>query len=169
MKRKAAFFFPLVFFFLFSPSRLRAQTSASDPAMKSTQFNTTGFPRWAKDLRRGEIIAFGSFPFTYFFSTFGFDLYRMSNNSWDMRYAPWPLKPAGAIEPTKDEKIMTLGIAAGGAIVIALVDYGITRYKRNRLERENRSLPEGTPIIIRKPLYTEEDDVPVLFPEIESP
>ena len=63
---------------------------------------------------------------------------------------------AGAIGQTQDERIMTIGLAAGGAIVIALVDYGIMRYKRSREQVEIRNLPEGTPIITRRPLYEEE-------------
>jgi hypothetical protein len=124
--------------------------------MVSTQFDMTGFPLWAKDLRRGEIIAFGSFPFMYFFANFGYDAYRWSNNGNDMRYAPWPFNSAGTIEKTNDEKLLTIGIAAGGAVLAALIDYGIMRYKRSRLEREQENLPDGTPIIIRKPLYDEE-------------
>ena len=148
------FLFAVLFFMLLSS--LYSQTSTPDPNMVSSQFDMTDFPQWAKDLRRAEIITFGAFPFAYFFSNFAFDSYRWSNNSWDTRYAPWPITSAGGIEKSQDEKIMTLGIAAGSAIVIALVDYGIMRYKRNKLERENQNLPDGTPIIIRRPLLEEE-------------
>ena len=155
MKKNQVFLLALLFLILLS--KLCAQTtSTTDPDMVSSQFDTTDFSQWAKDLRRAEIIAFGSFPFAYFFSNFIYDSYRWSNNGWDTRYAPWPITSAGGVGQTPDEKIMTLGIAAGGAILIALVDYGIMRYKRNKLERENSNLPEGTPIIIRTPLLEEE-------------
>jgi hypothetical protein len=149
----------LLFFFLLlcfiSPFGLNAQSSSTTG---NTQFDMTGFPLWAKDLRRGEIIAFGAFPFAYFFSNFGFDTYRFFSNGYDTRYAPWPFAPAAAIEQTQDEKFLTLGIAAGGAVVIALVDYAIMRYKRSKEQGEIRNLPEGTPIINRRPLYEDEDD-----------
>jgi len=156
MKKKLTFFCFFTLLFFISLSALCAQASTPDPNMVSSEFDTTGFPQWAKDLRRFEIIAFGSFPFAYFFSNFAYNTYRWSNNEWDTRYAPWPITSAGGIEQTKDEKIVTLGIAAGGAVLIALVDYGIMRYKRSKLERENSQLPEGTPIIIRRPLLEED-------------
>ena len=153
MKRSAV----LLLLIFVSLSGLWAQTStAADPDMTSTQFDMTGFPLWARDLRRFEIITFGSFPFAYFFSNFGVDLYRSAKNGWDRRYAPWPATAAGAIDKTKSERFLTIGVAAGGAVLIAVIDYGIVRYKRNRLEKESRNLPPGTPIIIRKPLYEEE-------------
>jgi hypothetical protein len=161
MKKKAGKFFFLILLFIISPSLLWAQSSTTET---STQFDTTGFPRWAKDLRRAEIITFGSFPFAYFFANFAFDAYRWSNHGWDNRYAPWPFNSAATVEQTQDEKIMTLGIAAGTAILISVIDNFIMRYKRNRLERE-AILSEGTPIVIRKPLYEEEE----ALPESENP
>jgi hypothetical protein len=154
---RTVFFFVLIFFICVSFSN--AQTS-SDPGMISSQFDTTGFPLWAKNLRRGEIIAFGSFPLSYFFANFSFDMYRFATNDWDRRYAPRPLKAAGAIEQTKDEKKVVLGIAAGVAVMIALVDYGIAAFKQKKLEREISQLPASNPIIIRKPMYEDEYKTP---------
>jgi hypothetical protein len=146
------FVFVLVFF-SFSAGEVFAQTSSS--AGTSTYFDMTGFPLWTRDLRRGEIVAFGSFPFAYFFTNFFYDTYRTAAHGWDRRYAPWPLKPAGSIGRTQDEEFLTLGIAAGGAVAIAIVDHIIVRYKRNKLEEEIRRLPAGTPIIVRRPLDEE--------------
>jgi hypothetical protein len=151
---RSSFFFLLAFLLL--GFALYAQTSA-DASMGSTQFDMSGFPQWTRDLRRAEIVAFGSFPFAYFFTNFSFDMYRCASNGWDRQYAPWPAKPAAAIEQTREEKIRVLQIAAGGAILISLIDYGIVRYKRSQKEKESRSLPSGTPIIIRKPLYEDEE------------
>jgi hypothetical protein len=144
----------LLFLAAFSP--LSAQSSSSSPALPSTQFDTSEFPQWAKDLRRGEIVAFGSFPFAFFFATISMDLYRSAAHDWDRRYAPWPAKPAGSIDMTQDEQVLTLCLAAGGAVLIALTDYAIERYKRSKAEKRSRELPAGTPIIIRKPLDGEE-------------
>jgi hypothetical protein len=143
---------------------LSSQTSATaidatkDPKLISIQFDMTGFPQWAKDLRRGEIIAFGSFPFAYFFTNFFYDTYRCATNGWDTRYAPWPVKSSDAVEKTQQEQFVALGIAAGGAVLIAVADHIIVRYKRNKALEEIRHLPEGTPIIIRRPLY-ENDEI----------
>jgi hypothetical protein len=109
------------------------------------------FPLWAKDLRRAEIVAFGSFPFTFFTATFAIDTYRMSQHDWDRRYAPWPLKAAGAVSMTKDEQLLTIGIAALTSVTISIIDYVIVRLKRAAAERELSRLPQGDPIIIRNP------------------
>jgi hypothetical protein len=151
MKKNRFVLFALLFFVLLPA--LGAQASTGDSSLPSTQFDMNDFPQWAKDLRRAEIVAFGTFPFAYFFSNFGYDLYRYKTNDWDIRYAPWPIKGAGAVEQTHDEKLKVLAYAAGGAVLIAIVDFGIERFKRSR--RENVTLPEGTPIIIRKPLVEE--------------
>ena len=155
--KKTGILLAVILFLLAGNSTLAAQISSS-PATGSTHFDMTGFPQWTRDLRRAEIIAFGSFPFMFFFTNLGVDTYRFASNAWDMRYAPWPLKPAGAVDQTHEQKVLTLGIAAGGSILIALIDFGIVMLKRNRAERESRNLPAGTPIIIRKPLDEEAEE-----------
>ena len=128
---------------------LHAQSSAANPGQG---FDMTGFPQWTKDLRRAEIVAIGSFPFTLFFTTFFYDAYRTTSHGGDMRYAPWPINPAGSIGMTQNEHLLTLGIAVGGSILIAVADHIIVRYRRSKQEQELRNLPVGTPIIIRRPV-----------------
>ncbi|MDR2402984.1 MAG: hypothetical protein LBD78_03035 [Spirochaetaceae bacterium] len=126
-------------------------------------------PRWVRDLRRGEIIAFGSFPFTFFMATTIMDSYRWIQHDGDQRYAPWPVKSAGAINMTKDETNIVIAAAAGGSILVSLADFIILRTKRNRAEREAASRPSGDPIIIRRPWPEAETspDLP-LSPEGEN-
>jgi hypothetical protein len=114
------------------------------------------FPQWVRDLRRAEIIAFGSFPFMMFFSIMGMDLYRSATHDWDSQYYPWPAKGPGAIEMNTDEHLLTLGIAATGSLIFALADHLIVRYKRARAERQRLDLPEGDVIILRRPWPPEE-------------
>jgi hypothetical protein len=118
-------------------------TTPATDGMTSTQFDTTDFPLWAKDLRRAEIIAFGTYPFAFFVANFTLDTYRT--------------RTSGAPK-TKDDQITTLLAAAGGAVFLALIDYGIMRYKRSLLEKESKKIPEGTPVIIQKPLYGSNED-----------
>jgi len=155
--KRSAFFILIFCGLIFS---VYSQTSQTGNINASLQFDMSEFPLWAKDLRRAEIVAFGAFPFMYFFSNFGVDTYRWANHNNNMRYAPWPFNSAGTVEKKDSEKYLTLGIAAGGAVLVALVDYGIMRYKRSRLEREQANLPDGSPIIIRKPLYDDEATLP---------
>jgi len=127
-------------------SGLSAQTDSSN--LSSTQFDMTGSPQWAKDLRRAEIVAFGAFPIMYLFTSYSIDLGRMlTDNSAPLN------------------RYRTLGIAAGGSILLSLVDYSIVLIKRKKVEREIRSLPPGTTIIIRRPLNEEEGET--LLPVME--
>ena len=159
MKRVALF--SLLFFF--SLSGLAAQ--GADAALGgATHFDMTGFPQWSRDLRRGSIVAFGSFPLMYLFANFTFDSYRLATNNWDMRYAPWPFTAAGGVGHTQNEQFQVIGLAAGGAVLVALIDFGIVLHRRNRLEREARALGPGDPIIIRTPLHGDEGDPPAESP-----
>jgi len=112
-------------------------------------YDKNEFPLWAQDLRRADIVAFGSLPFTVFFTTFAVDSYRFYSNGWDRRYAPWPLKAPGAIEMDENQRIASFTVAAGLSIVIALVDYFIVQHKRAR-QRESAP-PQLQPEIIIEP------------------
>ena len=129
-----------------------AGTSGKDVSGKAASgTNTAVFPQWALDLRRGEIVAFGSFPFTFFFTSFFVDTYRSATHGWDPRYAPWPVKSAGAVDMTSGEQMLTIGVAAGSAVVIAVVDHFIMRHNRNKQQQQIQALSPGTQIIIRRP------------------
>ena len=138
-----------ILFLLFMNLNVHAQNA-------SAGFDMTGFPQWTRDLRRAEIVAFGSFPFTYFFSAFAMDTYRFATNDWDRRYAFKPLKPAGAIDFTPDEQRRVLAYAIGSAVVIAIVDHLIVRYQRSKQEQQILSLGPGTPIILTRPIDAED-------------
>ncbi|MDR0878282.1 MAG: hypothetical protein LBN21_09525 [Treponema sp.] len=114
------------------------------------------FPRWSRDLRRAEIIAFGSLPFTMFTATTVMDSIRWGENNWDTKYAPWPIKSAGAVSMTNSEQEMTFIIAASASVAVALADFIIISIKRYKSEQRALNIPVGTPIIIRKP-YPESD------------
>jgi len=87
-------------------------------------------PQWVKDLRRGEIVFFGSIPFTVFFARTFYDVYRMSRNNWDQRYAPWPFKTAGAVSMTSNELMVMFTIAGSVSFTIALLDHFVVKHKR---------------------------------------
>lgn len=131
-----------------TPGKGFAQTNALVPPAGD---EAPPFPQWTRDLRRGEIIAIGAFPFSYFFASISVDLYRSSQHNWDSRYYPWIFKSAGAVDMTKDEQFLTIAVAAGGAVLIALADFIILQVKRNRAARVEVELPPGDPIIIRRP------------------
>jgi len=112
-------------------------------------------PLWLKDLRRWEIVAFGSFPFTMFFTTIGMDLHRWQRESgmdWGQRqFAPWPIKSAGAVAMTDTEQRNTILMAAGLSVTIAFVDHFLERGRRKRERRRAGAAPSSTIIINRTP------------------
>ncbi|AEF85648.1 conserved hypothetical protein [Treponema primitia ZAS-2] len=133
-------------------------TAFAQSSSTTTDTDKPEFPLWARDLRRAEIIAFGAFPFMVFFSSFSVDSFRAANHDWDTRYAPWPIKSAGAVEMTTNEYAITFSAAITGAVLIALADHLIIRHKRAKAERELLALPKGDIIILRKPWPPEETD-----------
>lgn len=148
----------LFFILILSPSYAAAQTTAAATApLAAVSFDMSDFPQWARDIRRFEIVTFGSFPFTMFTATFAMDTYRWSQaNGMDWsdagrRYAPWPLKSAGAVSMESREYEMTIGIAAGLSLAIAVADFAIVQIKRHKARQRAESLPAGTAIITKKP------------------
>jgi len=137
-----------------------AQTDTTTPSI----FESTNVPQWVKDLRRWEIIAFGSIPFTMLTATFAMDMYRWQNaNGMDFsaegrRYAPWPLKSAGAVVMKSREQEMVFVIAASLSVGIAMTDLLIVKIKRYRARKKAEALPVGTAIITNKPWFEEEGE-----------
>jgi len=92
-----------------------------------------------------------------FFTTFGMDMRRWSNaNGMDMseegrRYAPWPLKSAGAVILDTSDFERVFKIAACISVGIAFTDLIIVKIKRYKARKRAEALPAGTIIIDRKP------------------
>jgi hypothetical protein len=110
-------------------------------------FNTTGLPQWVKDMRRFDIIAFGTFPFSMFFSSFFSDLYRWNKaNGMDFsnegrRYAPWPFKSAGAVDLTTQEFRNNILFAVGISLTLAVTDLIIVKIRQSKERRRLESKP----------------------------
>jgi hypothetical protein len=130
---------------------VHAQTTTATQKVSST-------PLWVKDLRRAEIVAFGAFPFAMFLTTSVVDSYRYATHDWNQLYAPWPLKPAGAIVMTQDELKNTVTIAVGLSLAVSIADYFIVQSKRHKQARLLDRVPGETPITTRRP-----------WPETEQP
>ena len=147
----------LAFFLLLAPV---FKTEAQSPGV----FDTTGFPQWAKDLRRWNIVLFGSFPFAMFNATLFMDLHRWNEFNGmsfdDLSRAPWPLKSGNPEPMTNREFQTTVLIAAGLSVGVAFADMLIVNIRRNRERRRIESLPTGTITVSRMPYGIEaEEDI----------
>ncbi|MDR0557545.1 MAG: hypothetical protein LBG43_06725 [Treponema sp.] len=131
---------------------LSAQTT--NTVQDAIRADSKDFPRWAKDIRRLDVVAFGSFPFAFFTASLVTDSIRWAQFGGDMKYTPWPLKGAGAYDPTTKEKMQTIGIAAGISLFVALADLVVIQIKRHKQKQKNVHPPDNQPVIIRRPLHT---------------
>jgi hypothetical protein len=144
----------ILIFLLLTPVYKAAAQSSSSASQPSTPSNSnsssSNLPQWVKDMRRWDIITFGSFPFSMFTVAFITDLVRWQDaNGMDFsdagrRYAPWPLKSAGAVEMTTEEYQRTLILAASLSAAVAFTDLIIVLIKRNKERRRIESRPTGS-------------------------
>ena len=127
--------------------------STTEPTTVS--YSSSELPQWVRDLRRFDIIAFGTFPFSMFIALTVSDLIRWGNaNGFDTseegrRYAPLPAKSAGAAAMTNDDYLRTILIAAGISMAAALVDFIIVKVKQSGERQRLENTPEGTVTIER--------------------
>ena len=93
------------------------------------------FPRWALDLRRAEIVAFGSLPLTLLASRMLYAIGRYAIASVragesDPAYLPPAFAPPGAIAFTRSDGVRIVIGAAVLSTTVALVDYVLGRRER---------------------------------------
>ena len=79
------------------------------------------FPKWLRDLRRGEIIAIGSFPITFVFANLTYGLIRFGLNGWDNSYSP--IGNPDRVPYTNTETLGVITAAVGLAVTVALIDF----------------------------------------------
>ena len=119
------------------------------------------FPHWLKDIRRAEIIAFGSLPFVTFSASIYYDVYRYYDHDKQSGYEPWPFKKgATAVALTEDEQKRILAISACVSVGVALVDYGFRAVRRAIRERkaEREHQLEVDPITIEPVISASEGE-----------
>lgn len=81
------------------------------------------FPQWALDLRRGEVIFFGTIPFTFFVSTLSYDMYIYASNNFDSNFAPALFGNTTPPILTKNEKLQIIAFSVSLSTLLALLDY----------------------------------------------
>jgi hypothetical protein len=138
MRRRAAMFLSLIFLFA---------AVFSEETPKAAPYGTDEFPPWLKDLRRAEIISFGTLPFATFFGSIAYDTYRYYTHGQASGYLPWPFKDSEtAVAQTEDEQKMILLASAGVSVGVAVIDFSVRTIIRlirdSQAEKHNESIPD---------------------------
>ncbi len=154
---------------VFIPPAFSQTSGTTAPVVQPAPYQKDEFPRWALDLRRAEIVAFGVLPFTVFFTSFALDSYRFADHGWDFRYAPWPLKSAGAVLMDQNQMVGVFAAGVLGAALIALADYWIhgSKLRAQKQKEEAQRAPDFS--ISREPLRSPPTELPPLAPPSTGP
>lgn len=107
---------------------------------EDTTYADINFPQWAKDLRRTEVITFGSLPFVTLWTTVGYSLavYGEFHS---------PLDKSSSGFDTDDQKRI-IGIAAATSLGLGLFDLAFTLIRRNIKAKKARNVrPDEVQII----------------------
>ena len=134
--KKLLFAFISVFLlFSLKPLGLFAADSSS-----SSKYDDINFPQWAKDLRRTEIITFGSLPFVTLWTTVGYSLYRYGEfrNPLDKSTDSF----------TEDDQWNIIKISALTCVGLGLTDLAINLITRAQKEKKIRKQMEMQPFTI---------------------
>ncbi len=86
-------------------------------------YDNVNFPQFLLDMRRSEIVTFGSFPFTTMAVGAGYSFYKYFANGMDSKYTPNPfIKTSSANLSDAETRGLILG-AAGLSLGIGILDY----------------------------------------------
>jgi len=102
------------------------------------EYKEEEFSPFLRNLRRAEIVMFGSFPITLFLTLEVFDIYRYIDHYSDpdlYRYTPWPIRSADPAPYERREIAGILVSAVSASMLIAVADYIIGKAKENRPKR----------------------------------
>lgn len=139
------FFLLLISILFFSVGFIHAEDSSSEKKEE------VEFPQWALDLRRAEIVGFGSMPFTTMGVTFFYGAYKYF--SGESSSFPNPFDKNTSYE--KKEIFSILGISFGISALIALSDFIIVKIERGK-NRDRLKRLQTTDIITVVPASEEE-------------
>ena len=176
MKPSALRFTACAVFAVFFCSLLPAADSTNDG--EPAPYEEEEFSHLSRDIRRAEIIAFGTFPFVVPFSTVFYDVYRYFAHDMSSAYLPWPFKDSStAVSVTNDEYKMLLIASAGISVGIAAVDFVVRRALRKRRESREAeaAAQEVHPIQVRPRIYSNAESpfpqpaMPQVFSAGEAP
>jgi hypothetical protein len=95
------------------------------------------FPAWVNDLRRAEIVFFGSLPFSLFFTFEAYDIGRFAASGFEYSQAPWPFRAGSEIGAgySSAEKGWLIASALTVSLGVAVADFLIVHRPAKREDR----------------------------------
>ncbi|MDC7239075.1 MAG: hypothetical protein PQJ50_01815 [Spirochaetales bacterium] len=117
--------FTALFLLLVFCHSLNAQEFNGPYKDEELPYQDVDFPDWVYDVRRFEVIMFGSFPITYIMSSAGFGLAELARSNGSSEFSVFG-------ESDSDNLKYVLLTAAGLSVGVALADLIIGKIKKNR-------------------------------------
>ena len=129
--------------FLIFTLSIHGSYAQSSDNLKPEPYGPDEFPKWQHDLRRVEIITFGSLPFITFFTSIGYDVYRYSQHNYKEEYLPWPFKKTDIAIPLNEKEQKNIFFASLGiSFLFALIDYTVQTTKHKK-QVQKQSIQES--------------------------
>jgi hypothetical protein len=125
-----------IFVLLFASLQLTFGEEIKEPV----PYKEDEFPQWLKDLRRAEIVFFGTLPFTLLVSMQGYEIARFYIHDQDPLYTPWPFRSAQAPPYTFEEQMTVVGTALVISGLLALADYILGKINHREEEAIRRPM-----------------------------
>ena len=137
MKKFWAAFFALLTIVSFS-------TFADDLTISDAEpYNQKSIPQWVKDMRRGEIITLGSWPFTTLMVSLSYSFAMFASHDWDSSYFRNPFSSSGegySFDEIKGILLTSAAISVGIGVtdlIVQVVKREKARKKRNAEQLKN--------------------------------
>ena len=165
MHRFSKFVFTVLLFLLAAKVPLSAAESTS-----AEPYTEDEFPRWAYDVRRTEIITFGSLPFVTIAVTLCYGTYLYMNGTLDS--FPNPLdKSSDSFSSGQQLKI--LGMSVGASCALGAADLIVSLIKSKKKSDRKKKLEENIKKVqvdpyYYTPLYEQEEESVMEEPSEEN-
>lgn len=134
-------------------------------------YDTKSTPQWLKDVRRGEIITLGSWPFTLLLTAFGFSLGECFAHNFDSSYIKNPFVLAGG-DYSRSEATRILLTSLGVSVGVGVVDLVVNIVRRKKAEKNATSHQIEniivTPLEGGNALLFQERNSEIIFGNLES-
>ena len=146
MKRFFLSIISIFLLFAIVPQNLFAADSSS------TNYDDINFPQWVRDLRRTEIITFGSLPFVTLWMTVAYSVYEYGEfrNPFDKNTDSF----------TEDDQWKIIKYSAATCVALGLTDLTINLILRSQKEARLRKLQESQPYTITGASEFEKNNLP---------